>query len=204
MNIFWRFIIINRYGTFCTCADSFKIFCCLFDKKKSSLFCSFWNYYLWKSFQKSNPLQRLLSGDFDIENAYRKPPVILYNHTGSRQWQVNRRKHRPIIGYSEEGFSKHFKISTVSNFKEANKKLINVYIVYSVADLRYLSRILIFTHAGSRIPDLGSRIQKQEQKRRLKKFVVILFLKPQISQNCKLFYFWNAEEKKFGPIFKEL
>jgi hypothetical protein len=26
------------------------------------------------------------------------------------------------------------------------------------------------------------------------------FLYPQISQNCKLFYFWNAEEKKFRPI----
>jgi hypothetical protein len=37
-------------------------------------------------------------------------------------------------------------------------------------------RIRDFTHLGSRIPDLGSRIQKQEQKRRVdKKIVVILF-----------------------------
>jgi hypothetical protein len=32
----------------------------------------------------SNPLQRPLTGDFDTENAYRKPPIILENHTGSR------------------------------------------------------------------------------------------------------------------------
>ncbi len=30
-------------------------------------------------------------------------------------------------------------------------------------------RILIFTHPGSRIPDLGSRIKKQQQKREVKK-----------------------------------
>jgi hypothetical protein len=34
----------------------------------------------------------------------------------------------------------------------------------SVADLGCLSRILIFTHPGSRIQDLGSRIQKQQQR----------------------------------------
>jgi hypothetical protein len=37
------------------------------------------------------------------------------------------------------------------------------------------SRILIFTNPGSRIPDLGSQIQKQQQKRGVKKFVVIPF-----------------------------
>jgi hypothetical protein len=46
----------------------------------------------------------------------------------------------------------------------------------SVADPGCLSRILIFTHPGSRIPDPGSRIQKQQQKRGSeKKLVVILF-----------------------------
>jgi hypothetical protein len=39
----------------------------------------------------------------------------------------------------------------------------------SVADPGCLSRILIFTHHGSRIPDLGSRIQKQKLKREVKK-----------------------------------
>ncbi len=45
------------------------------------------------------------------------------------------------------------------------------------------SRILIFTHPGSRIsdhgsriPDLGSRIQKQQQKRGVKRSFVILFM----------------------------
>jgi hypothetical protein len=43
------------------------------------------------------------------------------------------------------------------------------------------SRILIFTHPGSRIPDLGSRIsdpgsriQKQQQKREVKKTLVVI------------------------------
>jgi hypothetical protein len=41
----------------------------------------------------------------------------------------------------------------------------------SVADPGCLpgSRILIFTHSGSRISDPGSRIQKQQQKRGVKK-----------------------------------
>jgi hypothetical protein len=47
---------------------------------------------------------------------------------------------------------------------------------YSVADPGCLSRILIFTYPGSRISDLGSRIQKQQQKRGVKKLVVIPFL----------------------------
>jgi hypothetical protein len=43
------------------------------------------------------------------------------------------------------------------------------------------SRILIFTHPGSRILDPGPLIQKQQQKRGMKKFVVIPYR--------KLFYF---------------
>jgi hypothetical protein len=44
----------------------------------------------------------------------------------------------------------------------------------SVADPGCLSgpRILIFTHSGSRTPDLGSRIQKQQPKRGVIKLVV--------------------------------
>ncbi len=61
----------------------------------------------------------------------------------------------------------------------------------SVADPGCLSRILIFTHSGS-------RIQKQQQKRGVeKKLLSNLFLQSQISQNWRLFYFLNAEEKKF-------
>ncbi len=68
----------------------------------------------------------------------------------------------------------------------------------SVADPKCLSRILIFTH-----PDPGSRIQKQQQKRRMKNFFLsYLFLKTQISQHGKLFYFWNVEEKNLSQFSK--
>ena len=57
-----------------------------------------------------------------------------------------------------------------------SKKTIN-FAVLRIRDVYPGSRILIFTHPGSRIPDLGSRIQKQQQKRGVKKiFVVIPFL----------------------------
>jgi hypothetical protein len=48
----------------------------------------------------------------------------------------------------------------------------------SVADVYPGSRILIFTHLGSRIPDLGSRIPDPNtatKERGEKKFVVITF-----------------------------
>ncbi len=49
----------------------------------------------------------------------------------------------------------------------------------------YPSRI---PNPGSRISDPGSRIQKQQQKREVKKNKLsYLFMEPQISQNCKLF-----------------
>ena len=41
--------------------------------------------------------------------------------------------------------------------------------VWRIRDVYPGSRILIFTHPGSLIPDLGSRIQKQQQKREVKK-----------------------------------
>jgi hypothetical protein len=51
--------------------------------------------------------------------------------------------------------------------------------IASVADPGCLSRILIFTHPGSRIPDLGSRIPDPKTVTKVrgeKKFVIILFL----------------------------
>ena len=42
-------------------------------------------------------------------------------------------------------------------------------LVLRIRDVYPGSRILIFTHPGTRIPDLGSRIQKQVQKRGVKK-----------------------------------
>jgi hypothetical protein len=62
----------------------------------------------------------------------------------------------------------------------------------SVADPGCLSRILIFTHHWSWIPDFGSRItdpKTSTKERGEKKFVVIPFLWPQISQNWKLAQF---------------
>jgi hypothetical protein len=55
---------------------------------------------------------------------------------------------------------------------------------------------------GSQILDPGSWIQKQQQKRQMKKNCchTVLFLSPQISQNWKLLYFWNAEEKNLGKF----
>jgi hypothetical protein len=52
------------------------------------------------------------------------------------------------------------------------------------------SRILIFTHPGSRIPDLGSRIPDPKtatEERGEKKLDVIPFYVATISQHCKLF-----------------
>ncbi len=76
-----------------------------------------------------------------------------------------------------------------------------------IRDVYPVSRILIFTHPGSRIPDLGSRIPdpKTATKERGKIFLLLtyLLLYPQISQNCKLFYFFLLK-KKFGQIFKKL
>ena len=57
-----------------------------------------------------------------------------------------------------------------------------------------LSRILIFVHPGS-------RIQKQQQKRKVKKILFFyIFLQPQISSNCKLFYFWTGKEKNWAIL----
>ena len=68
----------------------------------------------------------------------------------------------------------------------------------SVADPGCLSRILTFTHPGSRIQDLKTA----EKERGEKKFVVMPCLYPQISHKWTLFYFWHSDEKKFGPFSK--
>jgi hypothetical protein len=65
----------------------FTFFCFLVDEKikLKVLPCSFVITYR-TSFENPsrNPLQKAYSGDFGTVNAYRKPPVILYNHTGRR------------------------------------------------------------------------------------------------------------------------
>ncbi len=65
------------------------------------------------------------------------------------------------------------------------------------------SRILIFTHPGW--SDLGSRIQKQLQKRGMKKkFVVIPFFVATNFTKFLIILFLNCWRKKFGSNFKEL
>jgi hypothetical protein len=71
-----------------------------------------------------------------------------------------------------------------------------------VADPGCLSRIPDSDFYPSRISDPGSRIQKQQQKRGVKKSLLsYLFF---ISQNCKLFYFINVEEKILANFKKIL
>ncbi len=52
------------------------------------------------------------------------------------------------------------------------------------------------------IPGLGSRIQEQQQEREGGKNSCHTFFVAQISQNCKLFYFWTGKEKLFSQFTK--
>ena len=73
--------------------------------------------------------------------------------------------------------------------------LLNIFFITEIAVLRIRdvypgSRILIFTHPGSRIPDLGSRIPDPKtatKERGEKKLVVIPFYVATNLQNFKLF-----------------
>jgi hypothetical protein len=79
--------------------------------------------------------------------------------------------------------------------------------VWRIRDVYAGSRILIFTHPGSRIPDLGSRIpdpktatkERGEKKLDVKPFYVATKLN-------KIVNYFSLEvlKKKFGSIFKEL
>ncbi len=56
----------------------------------------------------------------------------------------------------------------------------------------------------SRISDKGSQIQKQQQKRGVKKFVVISFFVATHFTQLKIILIWKCWRKKCGQIFKEL
>jgi hypothetical protein len=76
-----------------------------------------------------------------------------------------------------------------------------------VADPGCLSRILIFSHPGSRIPDSGSRIPDPKTAMKDiggKKFVVIPFFGVINFTKLNYFIFEMLKRKNFGPIFKEL
>jgi hypothetical protein len=57
-----------------------------------------------------------------------------------------------------------------------------------------------FTHSGSRIPDPKTATKERGEK----KFVVKPFFVATNFTKFKIILFLNAEEKKFGPVFKEL
>jgi hypothetical protein len=72
----------------------------------------------------------------------------------------------------------------------------------SVADPGCLSRIPDPDFYPSRIPDLGSRIQKQQQKRGVKKFYVIPFY---VATNFKKLYFtFEVLKKKICSNFQRI
>ncbi len=70
----------------------------------------------------------------------------------------------------------------------------------SVADPGCLSRILIFTHPGSRIPDPKTSTKERGEK----KFVVITFYVAMNFTKLHIILVLMCWRKKFGPIFKEL
>ena len=83
--------------------------------------------------------------------------------------------------------------------------------MWRIRDVYPGSRILIFTHPGSRIPDLGSRIpdpgyriQKQQQKTGVKKFFVKPFFVASNFTKLNIILFLICWRKKIGPIFQEL
>ncbi len=72
----------------------------------------------------------------------------------------------------------------------------------SVADPGCLSRILIFTHPGSRISDPGS--QNSNKREGWKKFFVIPFYLATNFTKLNIILVLKSWRKKFGSIFKEL
>jgi len=74
----------------------------------------------------------------------------------------------------------------------------------SVADPGCLSRIPDPDFYSSRIPDLGSRIQKQQQKREVKKLIVKPFYVATKFTKLHIILVLMCLRKNCGPIFKEL
>jgi hypothetical protein len=78
-------------------------------------------------------------------------------------------------------------------------------VLTSVADPGYLSRILIFTHSGSRISDPGSRIPDPKtatKERGEKKISCQTFFVATNFTKLKIILFFNAEEKNLGQFSK--
>jgi hypothetical protein len=90
----------------------------------------------------------------------------------------------------------HYNDRKSKDFREKRKIIMCLRTVLRIRDIYPGSRILIFTHPGSRTPD-----PKQQQKIGVKKN--LLSYLPQNSQIENYFSF-EVLKKKFGPIFKEL
>jgi hypothetical protein len=70
----------------------------------------------------------------------------------------------------------------------------------SVADRGCLSRILIFTHPGSRIPDPKTATKERGEK----KIVVITFFVATNFAKFNIILFLKCQTKKCGPIFQRI
>jgi hypothetical protein len=74
--------------------------------------------------------------------------------------------------------------------------------ISSVKDPGFLSRILIFTHPGSRISDPGAKTGTKE--RGEKKFFVIYFFVATTFHKIVNYFIFEMLKKKIWAIFKEL
>jgi hypothetical protein len=66
------------------------------------------------------------------------------------------------------------------------------------------SRILMFTHPGSRIPDPRSRIQKQQQKRGVKKISCLNFLCSHKFHKIANYFSFEVLKKKIWATFQRI
>ncbi len=76
--------------------------------------------------------------------------------------------------------------------------------MWRIRDVYPGSRILIFTHPGSWIPDLGSRIQKQQQKRGVKKIFCHTFLCSHKFHKIEHYFSFEVLKKKIWAHFQRI
>jgi hypothetical protein len=72
--------------------------------------------------------------------------------------------------------------------------------VWRIRDVYPGSRILIFTHPGSRIPDPKTATKERGEK----KIVVITFFVATNFAKCNIILFLKCQTKKCGPIFQRI
>jgi hypothetical protein len=68
------------------CVDGFYNFCFFVDEKiKLKVLACFLKLLTIFKNSSNNPIRRPSNSDFDYENAFIMPPLILLNHTGNRR-----------------------------------------------------------------------------------------------------------------------